>query len=198
MTVAALVLAAGTSSRMAGGNKLLADLGGKPVILRTIENVVASKARPVIVVTGHDADQVRNVIQEMGVTICFNPSYSKGMGTSLALGVKAVGESCGVMICLGDMPLVSPQTINRLVDALIRGDKYSIVVPLHGGRQGNPVVFGSGHFARLLQIGGDQGARQLIDDAGDHVVTVEVASDEVLLDADTADTLDSLRQRIGG
>lgn len=199
MSVAAIVLAAGTSSRMAGSNKLLADLGGKPILLRTLENILASKARPVVVVTGHDAAQVRKSIQETDVTVCFNENYLKGMATSLAAGIKAVGGRCsGVAVCLGDMPLVSPATINRLIDAFLEGREDSIVVPLHRGKRGNPAIFGAGHFARLLSIDGDKGARQLIDDAGDHLIPVEIASDEILLDADTAEALASLRHRVGG
>ena len=89
-TVAAVILAAGLSSRMCGANKLLADLGGRAVLRHTVEDVLASRARPVVVVTGHEANAVQEVIQDLPVNVCFNRHFARGMATSLSAGIGAV------------------------------------------------------------------------------------------------------------
>src|SRR5262249_19571285 len=116
--VAGVVLAAGRSQRMADRNKLLTPLGGKPIVVRGVESGLASPARPVVVVTGHQAAEVRAALEGDDVQFVHNPEFATGMASSLGAGISALGgEVDGALICLGDMPLVGAYHLNALVDA---------------------------------------------------------------------------------
>ncbi len=116
--VAAVILAAGRSTRMGGPNKLLAELGGKPLVRIVTEQALASKAQGVIVVTGHQAEQVEKALQGLKVKFVHNPDFAEGLASSVKTGVAAVPENAdGAVICLGDMPLISAHLIDRLIEA---------------------------------------------------------------------------------
>src|SRR6202030_837317 len=116
--VAAIILAAGRSTRMGGPNKLLAEFGGKPLIRIVTEQALASKAKGVIVVTGHQAEQVEKALQGLDVKFVRNPSFAQGLAGSVKAGVAAVPENAdGAVICLGDMPLIDAHLIDRLIEA---------------------------------------------------------------------------------
>jgi molybdenum cofactor cytidylyltransferase len=189
--VAALVLAAGLSSRM-GENKLLLDFDGQPVLAATLEAVRKSSVAQVVVVTGRDAEAIAAVAQPLQCVE--NPDHALGMASSIRVGMAALADVDGVVICLGDMPLVSPRTIDALIAALDPAGGMTIVVPTHQGRRGNPVLWGRTHFARLQALTGDAGARQVLAEL--HAETLEIAVDDpgILADADTPDALDALRQ----
>jgi len=191
--VAAIVLAAGSSTRM-GFNKLLADVGGQPMIRRSVTAVLASAARPVIVVTGRDADKVAAALDGLDVVIVHNPDFQSGLSGSLRRGLEAVPESAdAALVCLGDMPAVMPRTVNRLMAAFAPSEHRTICIPIHDGRRGNPVLWGRGHFAAMKAITGDRGARGLIDEMPEECVEIQVGDDSVLTDIDTPEALDRLR-----
>jgi molybdenum cofactor cytidylyltransferase len=193
--IAAIMLAAGRSSRM-GSNKLLADLGGKPMIRRSVEAVLASAARPVIVVTGHESEKLRSSLAGLDVTFIDNPNFSGGLSTSLRAGLAAVPNSAeGAIVCLGDMPLVGSAQIDKLISAFNPTEHRTIIVPVHGGERGNPVLWGRQHFAAMAGIEGDRGARQLIDANAGEVTEVAMRSDTVLADFDTPESLARLTLR---
>ena len=105
--IAALVLAAGRSTRMGAINKLIAEIGGKPLVRIAAEQALASRASPVIVVTGHQHEQVEAALAGLPVKLVHNPDYTEGLGTSLKVGIAAVPEDAdGAIVCLGDMPQV--------------------------------------------------------------------------------------------
>lgn len=192
--VAAVILAAGLSSRMGGDNKLLADLNGRPVLRHTVENVLASRARLVVVVTGHQADQVQDVIQDLPVTICFNPDFADGMATSLCTGIAALSEDVsGALILLGDMPLIGGDIIDALIEAFEARSSQTIAVPVIGGKRGHPVLWGRGHFGALLQLSGDHGARALLVERAGDVIECQVSDAGIFEDTDTPDALEHLR-----
>ncbi len=167
-------------------NKLLTLLDGKPVIRHTLEAVCASKAGPVIVVTGFDADRVRAALVDLPVTIIENVCFADGLSSSLKCGVKDLPCDCdGFLVVLGDMPFVPPSVINRMIDAFDPGSGRAIVVPVHGGRRGNPVLWPSLLAAEFLALTGDQGAKHLMALHGDLLYELEVESDAVLTDLDT-------------
>jgi len=117
--VAAIILAAGRSTRMGGPNKLLAELGGKTLVRIVTEQALASKAQGVIVVTGHQAEQVEKALQGLKVRFVRNPDFAEGLASSVKAGVAAVPENAdGAVICLGDMPLISAHLIDRLIESL--------------------------------------------------------------------------------
>ena len=106
--IAALVLAAGRSTRMGGPNKLLAEIDGRPLVRIAAEQALASRASPVIVVTGHQRERVERALAGLPVTFVHNPDFAEGLSTSLKAGIAAVpAEADGAIVCLGDMPQVS-------------------------------------------------------------------------------------------
>lgn len=189
--VVGVVLAAGRSARM-GSNKMLADLDGRPLLRVTVENLIASAADEVVVVTGHEPDRVVAVLNGLNVRTVHNRQYADGMSTSLRLGIEAAGLADAVVVCLGDMPRVKPGVIDRMIAAFNPVEHRSIVVPVHQGRMGNPVLWGAEHFARLNALEGDKGAKTLIGVLKNEAIEIE-ADGGVLMDADTPEALLALK-----
>jgi molybdenum cofactor cytidylyltransferase len=192
--VAAVVLAAGTSSRMAPYNKLLvADRSGKPMVCRVVDNILSSRARPVIVVTGHRAADIRAALGNRPVSFVHADAYASGLSASLKAGIAALPDTASAaLVCLGDMPLVTGRIIDRLIEAWDPDEGRAIVVPTHHGRGGNPVLWGRDFFHEMLELGGDSGARALLRRHEEKVAEVEIGEDAVLRDFDTVDSLASL------
>ncbi|HTQ13983.1 MAG TPA: molybdopterin-binding/glycosyltransferase family 2 protein [Rhizomicrobium sp.] len=193
--IAAVVLAAGLSSRMAS-NKLLAPLDGKPLLRHAVEAAVASAAEPVIVVTGKDAEAARAALDGLSVRFVHNPDFAGGLSTSLKAGIAAVPEDCdGAMILLGDMPGVSSALIDRLIAAFSPEDARAICVATHAGKRGNPVLWARRFFADIAALTGDVGARHLVAVHEELVREVEAGDDAPLADIDTAEALAAYRSR---
>jgi molybdenum cofactor cytidylyltransferase len=197
-TIAAVVLSAGRSRRMAPHNKLLvADRTGKPMIARVVDNVLSSNARPVLVVTGHQAEQVQHALGGRPVRYVHAADYAEGLSASLKAGIAAVPEECSAaLVCLGDMPLVTGRMIDRLLASYDPDEGRQIVLPTFRGKQGNPMLWDRRFFAEILQISGDSGARFLLGKHLENVAEVEMADDAVLRDFDTTESLNSLPQRL--
>jgi molybdenum cofactor cytidylyltransferase len=191
--IAALVLAAGSSSRM-GSNKLLADLEGKPMLAQTVNRIAASHVETITVVTGHQRDEIEAALKEQNVSFVYNAHFSEGLATSLRAGVAALQNSCdAILVCLGDMPLVDARDVNRMIAAFNPLEHRSIVVPVNERTYGNPVLWGAEHFSSLLACEGDRGARGLLEKLNDEVVEIVVDHQGVVLDADTPEALAVIR-----
>ncbi len=197
-TIAAVVLAAGRSRRMAPHNKLLvADRTGKSMIARVVDNVLSSNARPILVVTGHQAEQIQHALGGRPVRYAHAADYAEGLSASLKAGIAAVPEDCAAaIVCLGDMPLVTGRMIDRLLSAYDPDEGRLIVLPVFRGKQGNPMLWDRRFFPEILQITGDSGARFLLGKHIEAVTEVEMADDAVLRDFDTTDSLATLPQRL--
>jgi molybdenum cofactor cytidylyltransferase len=196
--IAALVLAAGQSRRMGPDNKLLAEVAGKPMVVRAVEAARASQAEPVIVVTGHERDRVEAALAGLSTQQVHNPDYAQGLSTSLHRGLAALPAGTdGMVVCLGDMPRVEAAAIDRLIAAFNPLEGRAICVPTWGGKRGNPVLFASRFLAEMQEIAGDLGARYLIGEYPELVVEVAMdgttAGDGVLLDVDTPEALAALK-----
>jgi molybdenum cofactor cytidylyltransferase len=191
--IAAVVLAAGRASRM-GTNKLVAELDGEPIVRRTVRAALGSRARPVIVVTGHEADAVTRALAGLEVRLVHNPDFADGMSTSLRVGVAAAGTVDGALICLGDMPRLRPAHLDAVIDAFRAGDPAEIVVPTFDRKRGNPVLWPRCYFAEIAALSGDVGARALIDRHADHVRLVAIEDSAILVDVDTPAALAELRR----
>ena len=192
--LAAIVLAAGRSTRMGGPNKLLEEIGGKPIVRRAAEAAVGSTARPVIVVTGHQGDHVAAALKGLDVRRIQNADFADGLATSLKAGIAALPEEVDtVAVVLGDMPEVTSGLINRLVAAIDPARGALIAVPTRGGRRGNPVVWSRRFFDELSRLEGDVGARHMIAQYEVAVVEVPVDDDAAFRDIDTPDALRDLR-----
>jgi len=196
-SLAALVLAAGRSTRMGGPNKLLAEIGGRPLVRIAVEQALTSQARPVIVVTGHQRERVAAALAGLDVTLVHNPDYAEGMSTSVKVGIAAVpADADGAIVCLGDMPQVDAKLIDRLLAAFDPEKGALVVVPTIDGKRGNPVVWSRRFFPELAALGGDVGARHLIASYPEAVAEVPVAGRAALVDVDTPDALKELKAEI--
>src|SRR6185295_19398663 len=156
------------------------------------EAVLASRARPVLLVTGHMAAEVAEAVAGLDVRQVANADYATGLASSLKAGIRALSAGCdGALIVLGDMPHITAGHIDALLAAFEPG---AIVVPVHGGRQGNPVLWPAAHFPNLLQLDGDEGARRLLGRHGPQVREVEMDSDAIFADVDTPEALKVISQ----
>jgi len=191
-TIAAVVLAAGRASRM-GSNKLIAELDGEPIVRRTVRSVLGSQARPVVVVTGHEAEAIRAALAGLDVRFVHNPAYADGMSTSLQAGLAAVAGASAALVCLGDMPRLLPAHLDAVIAAYRDGDPAQIIVPTCDRKRGNPVLWPRRYFAEIAALTGDVGARTLIDRHADHLQLVAIDDPAILVDVDTPAALDELR-----
>ncbi len=183
--IAAVVLAAGRSTRMGTENKLLMPLHGEPMIARTVRTIASSGVRDVVVVLGHDADAVRRALAGLDVTFIGNPRFAEGMATSLKAGLGGLpADADGVLVCLGDMPAVTREAIDKLIAAFNPTEGRAIVVPTYQGKRGNPVLFAAAFVDEMRAAEGDVGARALLSQNADAVYEVETDAG-VLADADT-------------
>lgn len=189
--IAAIVLAAGRSRRMAPLNKLLVkDQSGKAMIARVVDNVLASRARPVIVVTGHEAEAVRAALPGREVVFVHNADFAQGLSSSLRTGIDALPPDVdATLVCLGDMPLVTAPMLDRLMAAFDPDEGREIVMPTFRGKQGNPMLWGRRFFAAVRGVTGDVGARHLAGEHAEAVHEVEMADDAVMRDFDTTEAL---------
>ena len=141
--VAALVLAGGQSRRMGGPNKLLVEVAGKAMVRHVVEAALASRADPVVVVVGHQQHEVRQALRGLKVRFAHNPEFAEGLSTSLRAGLAALpAEASGAVVCLGDMPGVSAELIDRLIAAFDPVEGRTIVMPTRHGKRGNPGPLG--------------------------------------------------------
>ncbi len=190
--VAAVVLAAGSSSRM-GANKLLAEVDGKPLVARAAEAALAADLEPVVVVTGWQADEVEEALPTCDVTAVRNPDFAEGMATSMACGLAALPEDVdAALFMLADMPRVDATHLRRLIAAFDPDEARAICVPVYRGRLGNPVLFGRAYFPELMALTGDAGAKPLLTEHAEQVFEVVMEDDAVLKDIDTPADLERL------
>ena len=199
-STAAIILAAGSSSRMGGGqHKLLLPLYDRPVLAHVLEAALASKARPVVIVLGHQAEQVRGRIfpdkMPPDIILVENPDYLQGMSTSMRLGIQALISNGytkdeapnavnSALILLGDQPLLTARVIDSLITAY-RTTGKRIVAPMYDGKRGSPVLFDKSFFPELLEITGDEGGRKVVERHREDVEVVEMSDAMANYDVDT-------------
>ncbi len=186
--ISAVILAAGESRRMGEQNKLLLPISGEVLILKFVKSVCASDVDDVLVVVGHEAEKIKDILQGQPVRFVANPSYLVGMTTSIQSGVRAVSpESDGLLICLSDMPFAETSDFNCLIHAFndFRLPESSlIVVPVFQEKRGNPVLFSREFREKILQYKGD-GCRGILQEYPKSVMEVMMGNDNLLRDVDT-------------
>jgi molybdenum cofactor cytidylyltransferase len=199
--IGAVVLAAGRSSRFRaeGGqevSKLVARFGGKPLVRHAAEAALASRARPVVVVTGHAREAVEAALAGLPLLFAHNPDFASGLASSLKTGVAALpAHVAGALVLLGDMPAIEAPLLDRLIAAFAARPLALAAAPVHAGRRGNPVLLSRALFAALSRLEGDEGARRLLSQADPlGVVELEVEGDGVTLDIDTPSELAAARK----
>ncbi len=198
--IGAVVLAAGRSARFraAGGqdvSKLVAMLDGKPLVRHAAEAALASRARPVVVVTGHAREAVEAALAGLPLLFAHNADFASGLASSLKAGMAALpGDVAGALVLLGDMPRIEAPLLDRLIGAFAARPFALAAAPVHAGRRGNPVLLARALFPALARLEGDEGARRLLNEADpQRIVEVEVESDGVTLDIDTPGELAAAR-----
>lgn len=190
--VAAIILAAGASSRM-GRPKQLLDWRGLPLIRAVAEQALAAQTDQVLVVVGAAGDAVAQALEGLSLRIVANPRAAEGQSTSLRAGVAALGPEVGAaLILLGDQPFVAAPLLDRIIAAW-RATGATIVAPVYQGQRGNPVLFARAVFPELLAVAGDQGARGVV--AADPTRVHALPFDDLrpLADIDTPEDYDRLR-----
>lgn len=187
-TVGGVLLAAGMGTRFEGGNKLLAEVDGEPIVRRAAGTLVESSVPEVVAVLGHQADAVADALEGLCVSTRRNDRYEEGQSTSVAAGVDAARERGwdAAVFALGDMPFVDRESVDRLVDAYADG-AGTVLVPEHDGSRGNPVLFDSQHFDALADVTGDRGGRDIVRSSG---TLVPVDDPGILRDVDRPEHLD--------
>ncbi|TMA01069.1 MAG: hypothetical protein E6J97_03280, partial [Methanobacteriota archaeon] len=186
--ISAIVLAAGTSSRM-GSPKPLLTLGGRPLLERVLETVRDAAVDDIVVVLGHEADRVRDGVSFDGTHTVVNPAYIEGMSTSLQAGVRAADpRSDGFLIVLGDQPFVQSATINTLIERR-NGSQAKILIPTYGGARGNPVLLDRSLSEDVQSITGDQGCRAIFGHHTRGILEVPVDDPGILVDLDTPEQI---------
>lgn len=189
----ALVLAAGKSSRMGDQNKLLLKFNDQTMVSHVVDQLDASAANDVIVVTGCEFENVRNSISQK-VEFTHNPDYGHGLSTSLKAGIEALHSAAdGVLICLGDMPYISTKNYNTLLNAFEPG---KIIVPTSHGKIGNPLIFSKEYFDDFYALQGDKGARKLLEKYKEKIVRVDLNTDAIFDDIDTPEAYQDILGKI--
>lgn len=184
-----LLLAAGLSRRMGPANKLLLPFGQKTLLETTLDHLEAAALGELMVIVGHEAGLLRPLLHGRTCRVLENPDYGTGMTSSIKTGVAAAApNSNGFMICLADMPLITPAEYRLLADAFeaaLAADAHAIVQPRYGERRGNPVIFSAVYREALLTLDEAEGARSVVKAHIDHLFLVDMPTDAVLCDADT-------------
>ena len=174
----ALVLAAGRSLRAGGSNKLLLPWQDKVVVEHAVDAALSSHATTVHVVSGHDQPSLRAVLKGRNLNWIHNSHYQNGISSSISAGVRQLSADVdGILLCLGDMPWVSEQQINEVIEGF---QPDSVRVACFGKRRGHPALFPRAWFKKLMQLSGDDLARCLFDNLASSVVEVPMTNDAVL------------------
>jgi molybdenum cofactor cytidylyltransferase len=197
--VSAVVLAAGLSARMGGPHKLLLDVDGEPMLRRVVRAVLALPPAEVVVVTGYRAEDIRGSLAGLSVRFAHNADFAEGQSGSVVTGVRALTAGCdGLLIVLGDQPLLTPAALGRLIAAYATAPEgRSILVPTSGGARGNPVLFAARHIPAILTGEVKVGGGRLIEAHPDAVALIEMAEDAFIRDCDTPEDYAALRARLG-
>lgn len=189
--IAALILAAGRSSRM-GLPKQTLRIRGVPMLQVVIDTVNKTEVDRVIIVLGARKSEVEKEVDFKGNEVVVNSAYGSGMSTSIQAGLSEVPNAEAALIILGDQPLVAPETI----DALIRAYRLSglpIIVPVYQGRMGNPVLFDRRFFKEIMGVTGDVGAKAVMQGHPTEVLELPVDDEGVVTDVDFPADYDRLK-----
>lgn len=193
--IAGIVLAAGESMRYGGTTKQLLPWGDTTLIGRAAQVALRAGLDPVIVVTGHDAENVAAAVADLPVQTLFNPDYAAGQSTSVRRGVAALpGNIGGAVFLMADTPNVTPAVVRHVVQAH-RETLAPIVIPTYAGQRGNPVLFDRALFDKMKAISGDTGGRTLFETYRDEIARVPVETSGILDDIDTPEAYRRLRVR---
>jgi CTP:molybdopterin cytidylyltransferase MocA len=188
------VLAAGGGSRF-GGGKLLAELGGRPIIEAVFDNLREAPVDEIIAIVGADAERLREICERYGVRMVANEEWERGQSTSVLAGLRACGGEAAVVL-LGDQPFIGAEAVGRLLAAFAEGAK--VAVATYGGKRRNPVLFSREVWPVLeAELVGDEGARSVLRRHPELVVEVPCEGAGDPTDVDTREDLRRLEKMRG-
>lgn len=181
--VGIVVLAAG-QGRRAGLNKLMAeDKNGQPMFLRAVNAAIASKAKPVFVVTGYRHEEMEEWLDKLDVNVLYNPSYASGIKTSIAMGLKSVPSSCdGAILLPADMPYIEAGELNKLIGKFDRTAEKQVCMPANKGIKSNPVLWSRALYDKADIVPENAAMRAVFVEHADYTKTVEVKDIKKLRD----------------
>jgi molybdenum cofactor cytidylyltransferase len=192
--IAAIVPAAGLSRRM-GTQKLLLPFGDTTIIGHVVDELLRSHVDEVFVVVGHQAEQIETALSGRSVSVVLNPDYPQGMLSSVRCGLRALPAECeAILVALGDQPAITAELVNAVVETFRTGN-HRIVVPVHQGRRGHPLLFSADYRQEILTQYDDQGLRGLLRAHHDQVFELPVSTPAVLSDIDYPEDYDRERGR---
>jgi molybdenum cofactor cytidylyltransferase len=197
LTVAALILAAGESRRM-GSPKPLLPLGATTFLDHLLHQFLTSRARPVIVVLGHQAERILRQVpiqKAQNATAVVNPDYRQGMLSSIRAGLRELGDEpvSGALVCPVDHPRISAALVDLLITRF-EETHASIVVPVYEGRRGHPVLFARTLFDEIQRAPDSVGARQVVWDHAGEVLEIPTEDRGIITDIDTPEQYERLVQ----
>lgn len=182
--ISVVVLAAGLSTRM-GSQKLLRPVRGRPMLEKVLGVFRRAKVDEIVVVLGRDAERLRSEVRFHNERVVVNHEATRGMSSSLKLGLRSVSPRAeAAIVALGDQPFLSPSTVDLIVEGY-RAENSPIVVPVYGGKRGNPVLFAKSLFPEVMKVRRDVGAKSVVKKHGRKVLEIRVRDAGVLLDVDT-------------
>ena len=197
MIISATILAAGGSSRMENENKLLLPFQGSLVINQVCNTILNSGLKPVIVVTGFEHKKIKKALPKSIDQIIHNPEWEDGMAGSIYAGMSILPDTVdGNMIVLGDMPLLTTYTLNRLIEQFCVHEGKQIIYPVYSGQQANPVIFPRKYFSEILSSTGDRGCKKVLKQYPDDAIGISIDSEEVILDCDNKDDYYNILSKI--
>ncbi len=193
LSVAAIVLAAGESSRM-GRPKPLLPLDGETFLSHLLGQISASRVAKTVVVLGHRPEVVLEALPHIEPIAVINTNYGLGQLSSLHVGLDTVGETDAILMCLADHPFISTAVIDSLIDAYEQSGR-PIIVPTHGGRRGHPTLFGSSVLGELKDAPLNQGARVVVRAHAHELLEIPTADPGVIADVDTPEQYEEWLER---
>ena len=188
----AVVLAAGTSTRM-GTVKQLLELDKRPLLQHVLDSVRSSGVDEIILVLGYAADTIKQELELRSVRVVLNDNYRRGMASSLKVGLSAVDSQAeAALIILADQPFVRPATFDQII-AEHQRSKAQIVIPTYRGFRGNPVLLDRSVFPEVMDLDGDIGCRAIFGDHMEGIAKLPVDDVGILLDIDRQNDFEALR-----
>ena len=187
----AILLAAGQSKRMNGGNKLTKKIKGTPLIKYSVKNILNSSIDELIIVLGYQKEIIEKLIgRDEKIKFIFNKNFQNGMASSIKTGLNHLSEKTeAFFICLGDMPMVSHDIYNQLIKSK---DNKEIIVPTYKGQQGNPVLFDKSMKEKVIDISGDAGAKKILELNKDKILNLEINDQSIARSFNIQDDFSSL------
>ena len=199
--ISSILLAAGQSLRMKGENKLTKEINGVPLIKYAVKNILGSTVDELIIVVGHEKEIIEKIIEDnKKIKFVYNNNFASGIASSIKIGLENISKkSEAFFICLGDMPNVNQNIYNKLIKSRNNYNKKfstkykkEIIIPTFEKQYGNPVLFSKFMKKKIMEIKGDNGAKEIIQLNKDKILYIPFTQDGILLDFDTEDNFKTL------